>query len=142
MKKQISINSLKTGAIVLLLIAVLHAGIIFAGARAYDFFRAGPEMAAMAEAGSMVPTVITLGIILILILFAAYGFSGAGLFPPFPFLRFGIGIIAFLFIMRGSVIVLQIPGLFPESEIRDIVFSLVSIISGILYLIGWVNFNR
>jgi hypothetical protein len=128
---------LLVAATVTFIIALLHAGMIFVGAPAYDFFRAGPEMTEMALNGSIIPALVTSGVILFLLLFAGYALSGSGLIRPFPLLKWVLPAIGILFLLRGSVLILQIPGHFPESEMRDIVFSVVALLIGLCYLFGW-----
>ena len=119
-----------------LFIAILHFAMVLVGAPAYDYFRAGPEMVELAQSGSLIPGSVTLGITLAFLVFSLYAFAGAGWLPALPFVRPAIMGIGLLFTLRGLAIFLQIPGLVPESEVRDIVFSGVSLLAGILYLTG------
>lgn len=127
---------LLVGGILSLLLSLLHLGMIYVGAEAYEYFRAGSEMVAMARSGSYAPSLVTLGVATVLFLFSLYGFSGSRAIPALPFLRWGLIGIGAIYILRGAVLFLQIPGYFPESEMRDIIFSSVSLLSGILYLVG------
>lgn len=121
-----------------LAIALLHAGMIVAGAPAYDYFRAGPEMVSMALQGSPLPAIVTSGVVLVLLLFAGYALSAAGFIRPLPSVRWALLAISILLLLRGSALLLQIPGYWPESEGRDMVFSAVSLCLGLLYLRGWM----
>ncbi len=49
-------------------VAVLHIGCIYYGAPWYRFFGAGEQMAILAEQGSIQPTIITTGIVLVVTL--------------------------------------------------------------------------
>ncbi len=117
-------------------LSLLHLVMIFIGAPAYDYFRAGPEMVEWAKAGSPIPAMVTGGVALVLLFFALYGFSGAGLIAPLRFQKWALPIIGIIFTLRGLAIFLQIPGYLPENELRDIIFSLVALITGLLYLTG------
>lgn len=55
-----------------MLAAALHIGVAIGGPNWYRFFGAGETMALMAEKGSLKPTVITLGIAIILFVCGAY----------------------------------------------------------------------
>lgn len=52
-------------------VAALHLGIVVAGAPGYRFFGAGEELATLAEGGSWIPALVTLG------LAVAFALSGA-----------------------------------------------------------------
>jgi hypothetical protein len=84
--------------------ALLHLGIIFGGPAWYRFFGAGEGMARMAERGLAYPTIVTVGIAVILFTWAAYAFSGAGLIPRLPFLRLGLVVIASIYLLRGLAV--------------------------------------
>ncbi|WP_165677727.1 hypothetical protein [Metapseudomonas otitidis] len=72
------------------LAALLHLGCIRYGAPWYRFFGAGERMARLAEAGSPFPTRVTLGITLVLGLFALYAVC-AGLGRLLPLSRLVLG---------------------------------------------------
>jgi putative oxidoreductase len=84
-----------------LLAAALHIGVIIGGPGWYRFFGAGDTMALMAEKGSLKPTIITLGITSILIVWACYAFSGAGLLPRMPLLKLALLAITTIYLIRG-----------------------------------------
>ncbi|MDQ3170465.1 MAG: hypothetical protein M3Q55_10045, partial [Acidobacteriota bacterium] len=83
--------------------ALLHLAIIAGGPGWYRFFGAGEEMARMAARGSVYPTVITLGIAAALGVCALYGFSGAGVIRPLPFMRLVLASAATVFLARGML---------------------------------------
>jgi len=87
------------------LAALLHLAIIVGGPAWYRFFGAGEGMARLAERGALRPTLITLLIAVVLAIWAAYAFSGAGLMPRLPFLKVGLVVIAIIYLLRGSLIV-------------------------------------
>ena len=66
------------------LAALLHVAVIAGGPDWYRFFGAGERMARLAEARSVVPAVVTLGIALILAAWSVYAASAAGLLRPLP----------------------------------------------------------
>ena len=67
--------------------ALLHIACIFGGPDWYRFFGAGEGMARAAARGDLRPTLITLAIGAVLLVWAAYAFSGAGTLPRRPVLR-------------------------------------------------------
>lgn len=96
-------NFLIAGALASALAALLHVGCIIFGASWYRFFGAGERMARLAEAGSWRPTVITLGIVLVLATWSSYAFSGAGVIVRLPLLRTALCTITGIYLARGVV---------------------------------------
>jgi hypothetical protein len=116
--------------------ALLHVGCIIFGASWYRFFGAGEEMAALAEQGSIAPTIITSFIALILSVWSAYALSGAGIIRKLPLIRTALILITSIYLLRG------IGGLFfisnPGSNTPEFMFwsSSICIVYGLFYLIG------
>lgn len=92
------------GAVLSTLAALLHVGCIIYGAPWYRFFGAGERMAQLAEAGSWRPTIITSGITAVLLIWALYALSGAGLIGRMPFLRAGLCAITAVYLVRGLAV--------------------------------------
>lgn len=85
--------------------ALLHIACIFGGPDWYRFFGAGEGMARAAARGDLRPTLITLAIGAILLIWAAYAFSGAGSLPRPPLLRTGLIVITAIYLLRGLLFV-------------------------------------
>jgi len=66
--------------------ALLHVGILIGGAPWYRTFGAGESMAQAADAGKLYPSIVTLGVIGTLLVWAAYALSGAGVIARLPYL--------------------------------------------------------
>ena len=116
--------------------ALLHLAIIIGGSQWYRFFGAGEELASMAEKGSWYPAVLTFGIAVVLLLWALYAFSGAGLIRRFPLLKAGLVVISAVYLIRGLAF---IPAYIVSPEIVDdflIWSSLISLVYGFSYAIG------
>ena len=116
--------------------ALLHLAIIIGGSQWYRFFGAGEELASMAEKGSWYPAVLTFGIAVVLLLWALYAFSGAGLIRRFPLLKVGLVVISAVYLIRGLAF---IPAYIVSPEIVDdflIWSSLISLVYGFSYAIG------
>lgn len=80
---------------------LLHVAIVFGGPTWYRFFGAGERMARLAEHGSPYATVITLCIASMLLVWAAYALSGAGLLSRLPLLRSVLIAITAIYLLRG-----------------------------------------
>lgn len=85
------------------LAALLHIGCILFGAAWYRFFGAGEQMAILAERGSLQPTIITSGIVIVLSIWSLYAFSAAGLIIKLPLMRLALITITSIYLLRGVV---------------------------------------
>lgn len=85
------------------LAALLHIGCIYFGASWYRFFGAGEKMAKLAEQGSLQPTIITSGIVIILAIWSLYAFSAAGLIIKLPLIRLALITITSVYLLRVIV---------------------------------------
>ena len=116
--------------------SILHVAVIAGGAAWYRFFGAGEEMARAAEKGSAVPALVTLAIAAVLLVWALYAFSGAGLVRRLPLLRTALVLITGIYLLRGVALV---PALFLKPHLIDsfaVVSSLVVLVYGIVHAIG------
>lgn len=120
-------------------IAILHLVVIAIGPAAYRYFDAPDEFASMTEAGSAAPAMLTAIFAGIFLLWAAYAFGGARLLPRPPMVRFGLVVITSVYILRGlnavpqALVLFRDPGAFP---FRFLVFSLLSLLVGVIYGLG------
>lgn len=120
------------------MIAVLHAVIIAVGPRAYTYFGAG-DLAPLAASGSPMPALITTGLVLVFGVWAWYAFAGAGLVRRPPLLWPGVWIIGGIYTLRGLALLPEAVALSRGSAstpTRYAVFSLVSLATGVAYLVG------
>jgi hypothetical protein len=131
---------LNAGGIMNAAVGLLHIGIVFFGPPAYRYFRAGEGMARMAEAGSIVPAIVTSCLAVVFMVFVLYAFSAAGTVRRLPFLRpvvVGIGIV---YVLRGVLMIPMAAVVWIQRNMmvegRDILFSAVAALIGLLYLGG------
>ena len=116
--------------------SLLHVGVIFGGPDWYRFFGAGEELAQAAERGSPMPALVTTAIALILAIWAAYAFSGAGLLRRLPLMRTALVVITGIYLLRGLALV---PWLAFRPEFVNafaVVSSLIVLAYGIAYAVG------
>jgi len=123
--------------------ALLHIGCIYFGAPWYRFFGAGEEMAILAEKGSIQPTLITSGIVLVLSIWSLYAFSAAGVIARLPLMRLALVLITSIYLLRGiaGFFLINSPmGRTPEFWVWS---SLICLGFGLIHLIGlkqqWVS---
>jgi hypothetical protein len=127
---------LVVGGILSIAAAFLHIAIIVGGSSWYRFFGAGEEMATMAEQGSWVPGIVTLGIAIVLFIWGLYAFSGAKVLNQLPFIKPVLVLVSVIYLVRGLGL---IPAfiIMPERVDAFLVWSsLVSLIFGLSYAIG------
>ena len=116
--------------------ALLHLGCIFFGGDWYRFLGAGEQMAQMAEAGHIYPTMITLGITILLAIWSLYALSGAGIILKLPLLRIGLCLIAVIYLLRGVAFLPLMP-MFPDNSIVFwIISSTICFAFGLVYFLG------
>ena len=114
--------------------SALHIACIFGGPDWYRFFGAGEELATMAEQGSLAPAAITFVIAVVLAIWGAYAFAGAGLIRRLPLMRTALVAITGIYLVRGLMIVpLQFQ---PRATAFDHWSSLIVLGYGLVYLIG------
>ncbi|WP_057831902.1 hypothetical protein [Colwellia sp. TT2012] len=122
------------------LASLLHIGFIVFGASWYRFFGAGEHMAKLAEQGSLQPTLITSGIVLVLATWSLYAFSAAGLIIKLPLMRLALITITAIYLLRG------IAGIFLAASSKATHFgnstnfwfwsSAICLTFGVVHLIG------
>jgi hypothetical protein len=98
-------------------------------------------MVETAQAGSFMPALVTLGVTAFFALFGVYALSGAGFLKPLPFLQPALWVIGGIYSARGLAIIVQVVMLSQGKtgtnlETKDLVFSLVSLLIGLVYLLG------
>ncbi|WDE10845.1 hypothetical protein [Thalassomonas haliotis] len=123
--------------------AIIHIGCIYFGAPWYRFLGAGEHMATLAEQGSMQPTIITSGIVLVLSTWSLYALSAAGIITRLPLLRIALILITAVYLIRGiaGFFLINSPmGRSPEFWLWS---SVICLSVGLFHLVGlqqqWAN---
>jgi hypothetical protein len=118
------------------LAALLHLAVIVGGPDWYRFFGAGEEMARAAERGSIRPALITIAIASLLLVWAAYAWSGAGLLRRLPLLRTALVLICAIYLLRAvSPVPILLMGLEPFTPFI-LWSSLIVLVYGLAHAIG------
>ncbi|HEY6641834.1 hypothetical protein [Povalibacter sp.] len=110
-----------------------HLACIVIGPPAYRFMGAGEHMARAVEAKQLRPALVTLAVAGILLIWAAFALSGAGVFGPLPLTKWALVGICAVYLGRAVAFPL-IKSSFPGNSKR---FWLVS--SGICGVVGLVH---
>ncbi|SNY42559.1 hypothetical protein SAMN06297280_0459 [Arsukibacterium tuosuense] len=133
---------LVAAAICCLCAALAHLGCIVFGGDWYRFFGAGEQMALLAEQGHWYPTVITLFISLMLVMWALYALSGAGVLRRLPLLRPALCVISAIFLLRGLAFLVIMP-MFPGNSLMFWwVSSAICLLLGVLFAAGTIKVWR
>jgi hypothetical protein len=132
----IGTKALALAGLLVALASLAHVACIAVGARAYRFMGAGERMVRAVEAGRLEPTLITLAIAGVLLVWALYAFSGAGLVPRLPFTELALLLISAVFLARAFAFPLLKPR-FPENSTTFwLVSSGICAVIGLLYAVG------
>ena len=118
------------------IVAILHLACIYFGAPWYRFFGAGEQMAQLAEQGSIRPTLVTSGIVLVLCIWSLYAFSGAGVIFRLPLLRLGLIVITSIYLIRGIAGFFLINYPIGRSPQFWLCSSAICLCFGIVHLVG------
>jgi len=91
----------------------------------------------IATQGSVIITIASVALALIFAIWAIYAFSGAGLIRPLPLLRIALIAISVIYLLRALFLPSEISMVLNQGyPVRFIVFSTISLVSGLLYLFG------
>jgi hypothetical protein len=113
-----------------------HVACIVIGARAYRFMGAGERMVRAAQAGKIKPTLVTLAIAAVLLTWAAYAFSGAGLIIRLPFTGFVLPAVCAVYLARAVGFPL-LKRRYPENSTSFWLWSSgICLVLGLLYGFG------
>jgi len=126
-------QALIIGAFLSAAAALAHLACIGLGPQAYRFMGAGEKMARAVEAGKIRPTLTTLAISQVLLVWSAYALGAAGVIQLLPFSSLVLPAVCAVYLGRAVAFPLLRPA-FPENSIK---FWLVS--SGICLVIGLVH---
>jgi hypothetical protein len=124
------------GGIFSAIAALLHLGCIAFGAPWYRFLGAGERMAQMASAGRWYPTIVTLAITAILLVWSAYALSGAGIIDRLPLLRWILCCVTGIYLLRGVAFVPLMTRISGNSLSFWLVSSAICLVIGVVHLIG------
>ncbi|CAK17342.1 hypothetical protein [Pseudomonas entomophila] len=126
------------GALFSAIAGVLHLMVIAVGPRWYRLFGAGERMARAAEQGRAYPALVTAAIASVLLVWAAYALSAAGVIAPLPLLMPIICLITLVYLARGLLGPLLLAGT-GRSRRFIAVSSAICVGGGLLHLFGVVQ---
>ncbi|MEK6636891.1 MAG: hypothetical protein AABY88_02290 [Pseudomonadota bacterium] len=123
--------------------SLTHLAIIVGGPNWYRFFGAGEHMARMAERGAWTPTLFAVGIAAVLMVWAAYAFSAAGLIRQLPLTRTALILISVVLILRALAYFVRESWRPDLSQSFMLWSSLIVFVLGLCFAIGtWRAWSR
>jgi hypothetical protein len=135
---------LTAGGVITALISILHV-ILALKPGLYVYFGPGQEsgLAQMAVQGSSGTTIATAALALIFAIWAIHAFSGAGPIGRLPLLRTALIAIGAIYVLRALFLPSEINMVLNQGyPFRFVVFSTISLVTGLLYLIGTLTLKQ
>ena len=132
------------GGVISALISILHV-ILAVKPDLYRYVSPdqGSALAQIAGQGSSLIIIATVVLALIFAIWAIYAFSGAGLIVRLPLLRGALIAIGVIYILRALFLPSEINMVLTQGyPFRFVVFSTVSLVAGLLYLVGIIKLRR
>lgn len=129
------------GGVLSISAAAVHVVAIFMGPKGYWMFGAGERFVRAAEKGKLHPPLITLAIALVLVMWAAYALSGAGVIGHLPLLRPALILITLVYLARGLVGPFFLAGTGRTNRFIA-VSSVICTVFGLVHLAGVVQVLR
>lgn len=128
---------LVAGGVLSAVASLIHIGCIVQGPSWYRFFGAPEPLIRAVENGDPTLHWMTAGIAVILAIWSAYAFAGAGLIRRLPLMRAALIAISAIYLLRGLLIV---PVLL-QTNAREFDFwsSLIVLGYSLVYLVGTVR---
>ena len=124
------------GAYCCALASLLHLGCIAFGEPWYRFFGAGDKMIKLVNQGSSYPHRLTFFISMVLMVWAVYGWSGAGIIRELPLRDPILSLISGVLILRGLVAIPLSKRISGNSKLFWWVSSLICLLMGSSFLAG------
>ena len=120
------------GGILSVLISLLHVVLAFKPGL-YSYIGPAKEIPMSGAVASIASVVLAL----IFAVWATYAFSGAGLIGALPLLRPALITIGAIYVLRSLFIFTEVKMVLNEGyPFRFVIFSIISLVTGLLYLIG------
>ena len=137
-------NLLIAGGVITALISLLHV-LLAVRPALYRYFGPGQQsgLTQMAVEGSRGTTIATAALALIFAVWAIYAFSGAGVIGELPLLRAALIAIGVIYVLRSLFVISEVRMVLTQGyPFRFVVFSTISLVAGLLYLIGALRLSR
>ena len=132
----IGAKSLAVAGLLVVVASLAHLACMAIGAKAHRFMGAGERMARAVDVDKFKPTLITLVIASVLLVWALHAFAGAGLVPRHPFAELALSLISAVFFARAAAFPWLRPSLPENANTFWPVSSGICMELGLLYAVG------
>ncbi|NJM94510.1 MAG: hypothetical protein HC842_07475 [Cytophagales bacterium] len=130
---------LKLGGYLNILIGLGHLIGLFWADKMFEVTGIGEAMRGLEQIHSSLPFLLTIFASAFFFMFGLYGLSADGKFRKLSFLKPMIFIIAGIYLIRGVGELIFGIAIQRTNELMEIVYSLIAIFIGLLYLIGGIK---
>ncbi len=132
---------LKLGGYINIIIAIAHVIGLFWAAQMFEATGAGEGMQQLSDIHYSLPYVSTIFVAIVFFIFGLYGLSAAGKFRKLPFLKFGVFMIAAIYLFRA--IGEQSYNIYNETtNASETIQSIVALLIGLMFLFGGLRNGR
>jgi drug/metabolite transporter (DMT)-like permease len=122
--------------------ALLHLACIVVGPDMYRFMGAGEKMARQAAVDPLQPALASSAIAGVLLIWAGYALSGAGVIRPLPALRLVLLNITAIYLLRAAALPLMLLTMTTRSVSFLVWSSAIVLVYGIVHAIGLIRQSR
>jgi len=126
---------LKLGGYINILIAIGHIIGLFWASQMFEVTGVGKEMAELTQTHPSLPYLLTILASIFFLIFGLYGLSADNKFRKLPFLKFGIFVIAAIYIFRGLG-ELIFDSINKTNTLKETTYSIIALAIGLLFLCG------
>ncbi|PPC78496.1 hypothetical protein C4K68_05470 [Pokkaliibacter plantistimulans] len=130
---------LVAGGILSLVAAMANVAMLVGGPSCYRFFGASQRLVQLAERGHALPTLISAFVALLLMIWAGYAFSAAGMIERLPLMKFGLVLIAVVYIARAVLAMVAWLRSGEKAAIGSYWAPSLCLVFGVSYLVGAVQ---
>ncbi len=128
-------NLLVAGSVLSFLVALLHIVLVIRP-KLYGYFGAS-KLTELNEQGSSFTVWVTLGLVVMFVIWGFYGLSGAGIIRQLPLLRVALIGIGIIYLLRALMLPSDIVKFAQHARsLRFVILSTGSLLAGLLYLVG------
>lgn len=133
---------LKFGGYINIVISIAHIVGLFWADKMFEVTGIGNEMTKLAQIHASLPYLLTIFVSVVFFIFGLYGLSADNKFRKLPFLKPVVFVIAGIYLLRGIGELIFDLEKQQANQFMEIVYSLIAIFIGLLYLIGGLQLKK
>ncbi len=133
---------LKLGGYINIVISIAHIVGLFWADQMFEVTGIGNEMTKLAQTHASLPYLLTIFVSVVFFIFGLYGLSADNKFRKLPFFKPVVFVIAGIYLLRGIGELIFDLEKQQANQFMEIVYSLIAIFIGLLYLIGGLQLKK